>query len=375
MVRNPFITVGYEGPEYFCDRVEETQRLTKLLLNGNNVLLMSPRRIGKTGLLHHCFASDEICSAYNTFIIDIYSTKNLDDLVFTMGRTIISSLKSKGRKALEHFLDVVSSLRQGVTFDYLGNPTWNLEIGSLKPTTFTLDQIFGYLEQSEKPCLVAIDEFQQITYYPEDNVEAILRTYIQRCRNTSFVFSGSERHLLSEMFTSPARPFYASTSTLSLGCIAREKYVDFAVNLFERNGRRLCQEVPQGVYDRFEGTTWFVQKVMNYLYAETEAGATCTPDMIDEAIQQIVRDNSPIYADLLYQLTSRQKELLLAINKEGKAQSITGGKFIKRHHLPTPSTIQTTAKALTDKQLVTNMQGTYEVNDRFLSIWLTDTFC
>lgn len=94
----------------------------------------------------------------------------------------------------------------------------------------------------------------------------------------------------------------------------------------------------------------------------------------DEAIHQIVTDNSPIYADLLYQLTPRQKELLLAINKEGKAQAITGGKFIKRYHLPTPSTIQTTAKALTDKQLVTNLQGTYEVYDRFLSIWLSETF-
>lgn len=373
MIRNPFITAGYEGPEYFCDRVNETQRLTKLLLNGNNVLLMSPRRIGKTGLLHHCFSSDEISSAYNTFIIDIYSTKNLDDLVFTMGRTIISSLKSKGRKAMERFLDIVSSLRQGVTFDYQGNPTWNLEIGSLKTPTFTLDQIFSYLEESEKPCLVAIDEFQQITYYPEDNVEAILRTYIQKCHNTTFVFSGSERHLLSEMFTSPARPFYASTSTLPLDCIAREKYVEFAVSLFERNGRNISPSVPGAVYDRFEGTTWFVQKVMNYLYADTETGGTCTTGMIEEAIQQIVTDNGPIYADLLYQLTPRQKELLLAINKEGKAQAITGGKFIKRYHLPTPSTIQTTVKALIDKQLVTNQQGTYEVYDRFLSIWLSET--
>lgn len=374
MIRNPFITVGYEGPEYFCDRVEETKKLTKLLQNGNNVLLMSPRRIGKTGLLHHCFSSTELSSAYNSFIIDIYSTKNLDDLILTMGRTIINSLKSKGKKAIDQFLNVVSSLRSGITFDYLGNPTWNLEMGSLKTPTFTLDQIFSYLEQSEKPCLVAVDEFQQITYYPEDNVEATLRTYIQRCHNTTFVFSGSERHLLSEMFTSPARPFYASTSTLSLDCIAKEKYVEFALSLFERNGRKISPDIPKAVYERFEGTTWFMQKVMNHLYAETEAGGTCTADMIDESIHQIVSDNSPIYADLLYQLTPRQKELLLAINKEGKAQAITGSKFIKRYHLPTPSTIQTTAKALVDKQLVTNNQGTYELYDRFLSIWLSETF-
>lgn len=201
MVKNPFVTVGYEGAEYFCDRVEETEKLTKLLRNGNNVLLMSPRRLGKTGLLYHCFAQDRIATDYNTFVIDIYSTKNIDDLTIMMGRSILNALKTRGRKALEHFLNVVSSLRSGITFDLLGNPTWNVEVGSLKSPSFTLEQIFSYLESSEKPCIVAIDEFQQIMYYPEKNVEATLRTYIQRCRNAVFVFSGSERHLLSEMFS------------------------------------------------------------------------------------------------------------------------------------------------------------------------------
>ncbi|MCQ2196439.1 MAG: ATP-binding protein [Bacteroidaceae bacterium] len=374
MVKNPFVTVGYEGAEYFCDRVEETEKLTKLLRNGNNVLLMSPRRLGKTGLLYHCFAQDRIATDYNTFVIDIYSTKNIDDLTIMMGRSILNALKTRGRKALEHFLNVVSSLRSGITFDLLGNPTWNVEVGSLKSPSFTLEQIFSYLESSEKPCIVAIDEFQQIMYYPEKNVEATLRTYIQRCRNAVFVFSGSERHLLSEMFSSPARPFYASTSTMALDCIDKSKYQEFASNLFEQGGKHLDATVALTVYERFEGITWFVQKVMNYLYAETEVGAVCDVQMIDIAVQEIVKDNSLIYADLLYQLTPRQKELLLAINKEGKATSITGSKFIKRYHLPSPSTIQTAIKALIDKQLVTHTQGIYEVYDKFFSLWLAQSF-
>ena len=55
MTDNPFVTNGYAGPAYFCDRVEETRILTELLTNGNNIALISPRRLGKTDLIHHCF--------------------------------------------------------------------------------------------------------------------------------------------------------------------------------------------------------------------------------------------------------------------------------------------------------------------------------
>ena len=369
-MKNPFVTSGYAGAAYFCDRVQETAQLTKLITNGNNVVLMSPRRLGKTSLLYHCFNQEEISSAYNTFIIDIYSTKNLNDLVMEIGKVVLGSLKSKGRKAMEKFLDIVSSLRPGITFDVMGNATWNLEAGVLHSPTFTLDQIFEYLQASDKPCIVAIDEFQQILYYPEKTVEATLRTYIQKCTNATFVFSGSERHLLSEMFSNPARPFYASTSTLPLEPIPLDKYSQFANDHFTANNRKLEDNVVEQVYTKFDGVTWFMQKVMNQLFSNTDRGEACTPDMVEPAISQIVRDNSIIYADLLYQLTFRQKELLLAICREGKAKAITGSKFIKKYHLPAASTIQTSIKSLLDSQLVTRSQDTYEVYDKFFALWL-----
>lgn len=145
---NPFITTGYVGPEYFCDRIEETKALTDLLMNGNNVALMSPRRSGKTDLIRHCFGQKEISEKYCTFIIDIYSTKSLVEMTERMGKSILG----------------------------LGNPKT------------TLDEIFAYLSNAEKPCLVAIDEFQQITNYADKNVEATLRTYIHIARMQSSSF-------------------------------------------------------------------------------------------------------------------------------------------------------------------------------------------
>ena len=328
MLKNPFVTSGYDGPDYFCDREEETAKLIRQLTNGNNVVLMSPRRMGKTGLLYHTFQQEEIANEYHTFIIDIYSTKNINDLVAEMGKVILNA-------------------------------------------DATLNQIFESIMQSEKPCLIAIDEFQQIAHYPEKNVEAILRTYIQHCGNANFVFSGSDRHLLAEMFSSPARPFYASTSTLNLECIDPLKYDAFAKAHFEKVGKHLDNGVVEAVYHRFDGVTWYVQKVLNHLFAETDAGEWCKMEMIDTAVDEIVKDNGEIYADLLYQLTAKQKELLLAIDLEGKAKAITGSKFIKTHHLAAASSIQTAIKSLMDKQLVTFHLGEYEICDKFFAIWLS----
>ena len=371
MLKNPFVTSGYEGPEYFCDREEETAKLIRQLTNGNNVVLMSPRRMGKTGLLYHAFQQEEIVNEYHTFVIDIYTTKNLNDLVAEMGKVFLNTLQSKSKKAFDRFVKVVTSLRPGVSFDPFGNPNWNVEVGTIQAPSTTLDQIFDYIAQSERPCLIAIDEFQQIAHYPEKNVEAILRTYIQHCSNADFVFSGSERHLLAEMFSSPARPFYASTSTLNLESINLLKYDEFAKAHFEKAGKQLETGVVEAVYARFEGVTWYIQKVLNYLFADTAVDGCCKMEMIDVAVDEIVKDNGAIYADLLYQLTAKQKELLVAINKEGKVKAVTGSKFIKKHHLTAASSVQTTIKSLMDKQLVTSHLGVYEVYDKFFGIWLS----
>ena len=164
-VINPFLTSGYLNAEYFCDREAETKKLTRLLTNGNNVALISSRRMGKTGLIRHCFAQPKIVRSYNTFVIDIYATKNLGDFVYEMGRQIVNALKPRGKKAIESFVDAVKSLRAGISFDVQGLPSWNVELGDVQTPAITLEEIFAYIENADKPCLIAIDEFQSISCY------------------------------------------------------------------------------------------------------------------------------------------------------------------------------------------------------------------
>lgn len=367
MIDNPFITYGYESAAYFCDRKTETRELINMLTNGNHVALISPRRMGKTGLIRHSFAQKEVRDQYYTFLIDIYATKNLQDMVYRMGQGIVNRLKSRGQSAVDGFLRFVTSLRTGISFDGQGNASWNIGVGDIKSPSFTLEEIFNYLKAADRKCIVAIDEFQAINDYPEQNVEELMRTYVQDCRNAVFIFSGSQKSKMSEMFSSPARPFYQSVSMMFLKPVEISEYELFAKGHFLKADKQIADDVVRAIYERFDGTTWYLQKVLNQLFATRDSVVVSD---VDEAVEQIINQNEEAYKDVLYQLTARQRDLLVAVSREGKAKQITGMAFVKRHHLSSASSVQKSALALTEKQLLTHQQGTYEVYDKFMSEWL-----
>ena len=369
-ISNPFVISGYVSPQYFCDRETETATLTKQIENGNNVALISTRRLGKTGLIKNYFEQETIKNNYNTFFIDIYSTKNLRDFVYALSKEILNELKPRGKKAIEQFWNSVKSIQAGISFVPFGNPSFGLQLGDIKYSEATLDEIFSYLEDSNMPCIVAIDEFQQITNYPEKNIEAILRTHIQHCKNTHFIFAGSQRHIMGNMFTSPSRPFYQSVSMMHLEPIAIGKYVDFAKRQFQSYQKNIDEQVIIDCYNHFDGITWYIQKMLNTLFFMTEKGNVCDISMIDSALKNILESMDYVYAEMLFRLSDKQKELLLAINKDGIATNITSSDFVIRHSLPSSSSVQSAIKILLDKDFVTFEQGKYRLYDRFFNLWL-----
>ena len=369
-MKNPFVTNGYAGAEYFCDRVQETTSLRELLLNENNVALISPRRIGKTDLIWHVFDDEEIRRTYYCFVVDIYATKNLSDFVNMLGKAVIDELRPKGRRAWEKFVTIVSSLRSEISFDMNGLPVWSVGLGAINNPSVTLDEIFTYLNRADKPCLVAIDEFQQITRYDDDAVEATIRTYVQRCTNAHFIFSGSQRHMMNWMFTSPSRPFYQAVSIMNLQPLDLPVYTDFCIGKFEQAGKHLNSDVVASLYQRFDAVTSYMHRILNVLYARTGEGETCTTTMVDEAIDFILRMSSDTYESLYYQMPQKQRMLFLAIAKEGKAVEVTGGKFIHKHRLNSASSVSSALKGLLEKDFVTMDKNAYSVYDQFFSLWL-----
>ena len=351
---NPFVTKGYAGPEYFCDRIEETKQLVELTTNDNNMALISPRRVGKTDLIHHCFNQQEIKNKYYTFHIDIYATNSIRDFVNIFGQAILNGLKPRGRKVWEGFLNVLRSIRSQITFDINNVPVWSLGLGDIENPTVTLDEIFNYLGNADKPCMVAIDEFQQIMRYPDaSNVEAMLRTYIQRCVNATFIFAGSKRHLMGEIFTSPSRPFYQSVLIMNLKPISIEKYEEFARIQFEKNNKFIDIGVVADIYNRFDAVTSCIQRVLNVLYLKTPTGQHCSIDMVEGAIEYILDMFSETYADLLDKIPEKQREVFIAIAREVKAKNISSKAFVKKYHLQTVSVVTAAVRALLDKDFIT----------------------
>lgn len=372
---NPFITSGYAGSQYFCDRVQETSDLVQLLTNGNNLALISPRRLGKTDLMRHVFSQPQIREHYYTFIVDIYASSSLAEMTEKMGKAILESLKPQGRKAWEGFLNVLTSIRPSITYDNMGVPTWSIGLGQMQNPQTTLDEIFRYLNNADKPCLVVIDEFQQITKYNDaEKVEANLRTYVQYCTNAHFVFSGSARHLMGEIFTAPGRPFFQSVTVVNLPPIPMEAYAEFCKAQFAKADRQLADGVAEEVYERFEGVTYYMQKVMNVLFMRTPQGEMCTCEEIEKAIRFIIDFSHNTYEDMLYQLPEKQRTILLAIAVEGKCKNLTSAAFVKRHHLTSASSVNSAVKALLEKDLLTCNQGQYQLYDRFLEIWVNQRY-
>lgn len=370
-MNNPFVTKGYVGPDYFCDRVKETENLVKLLTNDNNMALISPRRLGKTDLIRHCFNQPRIKNHYYTFIIDIYATNSLSDFVEVFGRVILDELKPRGRKVWEVFFNAIKSIQQQISFDINGNPVWGLGLGAAANPSTTLDEIFNYLKTAGKPCMVAIDEFQKILDYPNgQNIEAALRTHIQKCPNATFLFCGSKRHLMTEIFLSPSRPFYQSVITMGLDPISEDKYAEFAKRQFEKNGKSLHEEVVPQVYNRFYGVTAYLQRIMNVLYLNTDKGEVCTPDMIEDAIDFIINLNSEHYETLFGQMSEKQRQVFLAIAIEKRARNISSSEFVRKYHLTSPSSVVSAIRGLLDKDFITQDNNEYYVYDYFFPIWL-----
>lgn len=368
-IDNPFLLYGYEGPEYFCDRKEETEEIVSSLRNGCNITLMSPRRYGKTGLIRHVFHKikeqdpDAVC-----FYIDIYATNSLYDFVQTFAKAVVGKLDTPLQKAENIITKIFKSSQRTMSTDFMtGLPQLSLNFAP-QYTESTLDEIFTYISQSQCNCYIAFDEFQQVMEYPEKNVEALLRTHIQKMNNARFVFSGSRLHMIMEMFNSPKHPFYRSTEKLNLGTLDEAIYYSFAKEKLKKKDVSLPYDAFHELYSMVDGVTWYIQAVLNRLYRLTDK--TVTVKDMNEVIIKIILSEEEDYKRLFHLLTANQANLLLAIAREGSVAEPMSGLFLRKHQLKSTSSVQRALKYLADEEYIYLSERGYIIYDRFFGIWL-----
>ena len=368
---NPFVTSGKIPPAHFCDRVEEAAALEKSLVNQLNVVLTSARRMGKTSLVDFVFDKPSIQGEYVTVAVDILHTTTFREFIFTLGTAVFDRVASRSDKMRRLFVTLLKSLSASFGYDPIQNtPTFDIKLGDIQQPEYTLREIFEYLENVDSRFLVVIDEFQQITRYPEKNVEALLRTYIQKLGNVNFVFSGSRRRLMEEMFFSAKRPFYQSAKALRLEAIDADVYFEFANSHFQKAEKCLSKEAFTLLYDTFWGVTFYIQRILKDAYSETLTGETCNSKRMAGLIESYIEENDSHLREQLSFITEAQKELLYAIHKERQIQSITSASFNKKHRLRSPSSTQSAALKLLEYDLITRREKVYSLSDPLLSLWL-----
>lgn len=367
MKHNPFLITGYKSPIYFCNRSIETDRILDAIENQRNLTLISARRIGKTGLITHTFNHLSKDSSLVPIYFDIMATTSMKEFVEVFSNAVIRSL-SKTESAWKGFIRKMSALRPGLSFDPLsGEPRISLDIRNEQEMALSLDLVFQIMAQKKRSFVLAIDEFQQIASYPEKNVEAVLRSYVQKANNISFIFSGSKKHMLAEMFSQPSRPFFNSTEMMFLKEIEQDEYFSFIRSRFSENGKTIDDEALNSILNYTGLHTFYVQFLCNRLFSRYKK---VSEKEVNDTIHIILRENEPIYANYLNLLTTTQYRVLRAIALDGIVENPSSGKFLSAHHLGAASTVSQAVLSLTKKEFIQDDAGKLSVQDKFLAQWI-----
>ena len=366
-INNPFFVRGYGGPKYFCDRVKETDRLVSAVRNERDVTLIAPRRYGKTGLIRNAFHVLE--SECAVVYIDIYSTRNLAEFTKMFVDAVVGALDTKAEKAIANVARFFRSCRPTMTPQEVGFPKFSFDVAPSSAEA-TLKEAFDYIVQRDRRLVVAIDEFQQILEYPETGTEALLRSYMQFAPQVHFIFSGSRRHMMREMFMTPKHPFYQSTDVMTIDVIDRGAYASFARAFFNGAGCPFEDDVFARLYDHFGGITWYVQIVLNKLWEYGEGVADDAT--VASAVDELVETRAFEFAELLRSQNDSAQLLLRAMAAAGVVSAPQSGEFLAKCGLKAASTVASALESLIDKDLVYRGDDGYVVYDRFFGLWLAD---
>lgn len=346
-ISNPFVTTGYLGGDYFCDREAETRSLLNNLSNGRSTTLTAIRRMGKTGLIRHVLG--QLPPDHTGIYIDILPTENLDEFLNALGSAVLNAIPEKSKPGRK-LLDFIKSLRPVITYDPLtGHPQVTFDV---KPgeAPRNISSVLKFLEDYPQKVLIAIDEFQQILNYPEKNTDAWLRSIIQSLNNVRFIFSGSQQHLMTELFSDPSRPFFQSTSFLRIGKIDAGQYSKFILDHFRRGDIRISPGTVNEILDWTDLHTYYVQLLCNRIYA-SGAGEIRTETWKGEA-SRLLQEQEVIFFKYRDLLAKQQWLFLKAVAHEGKVFAPTSKDFISRYELGSPATVLRSLQALRQKEMV-----------------------
>jgi len=375
-MNNPFILKGYKSSELFCDRENELVQLRSRLQNGIDTTLISPRRFGKTGLIFHFFDSLKEEKEFECLYVDINFALSQSDFNKLLAEAILKKFPEKTSIG-KSFLNILKGFRPLIRFDAItGEPQVEITYSTETEKTHTLQGILHFLNTQKSLIVLAIDEFQQINEFPEKNTEAMLRSIVQNLHNIRFIFCGSKKSLMTDMFASAKRPFFASTQFMNLDKIDRNRYADFIQKLFNENRKSIDNETVSFVLDWTKQHTFYTQSLCNMIFSISKRTADMT--IAKSACAELMKRNEITYLQYKELLTAAQWKYLIAIAKEHEIEQLTAKYFLTKYNIGTPTDSSRLKNTLLEKELIletiTKDQTFYRIYDVFFSHWLASEY-
>jgi len=371
-MNNPFVIRPYERKELFCDRETELLLMTRNCINHTDMTLISQRRMGKTGLILRLFEELGDTPGLQTLYVDIFASRSVDDFIKLLAESAMKAFQPQTSVG-ERLMAFIKSLRPQLTFDTItGDPQLQISYQNAREKEYTLKGLFDFLDSQAIHIVIAIDEFQQIREYPEKNMEALLRTYIQQTRNLTFIFCGSRKHMMADIFTNEKMPFYNSTAFVALDKISEESYSAFIRRLFGEHQRTITNDAVSFILDWTRRHTYYTQQLCHTVFAN--GASLVTGDEVKKACEQLMKQGETVYLQYRQMLTDKQWDYLIAVAKEESVVQITSSSFLKKYKIGLPSVSRRLATALVEKGLLNEEVGlsetTYSVSDVFMSHWM-----
>lgn len=371
-MKNPFIFGGTVSGESFCDREEESAELIRAIQNGQNVVLYSPRRFGKTSLIRRVLdqaAAQGILTLYVDLYPAISKQKFLEIYAGALARTLSGSVESISR-ALRALLP---KLIPKVVIQAEGAPTFEFDYDRSAPITPHLDDLLEAVHiraQKEKVrAAVVFDEFQEIAAYEDDEIERQLRSHFQNHAEVSYLFLGSKRHLMRDLFDNPNRPLYRSAQHLPLGPLPTEALQDFISTRFTQGGFAIAPQAVDGLVHLCQGHPYYSQLLCHILWERCLDAHTIAPAQVEEALTDAIRREEGAFIAIWDTLSRKQRQVLAALSRESAAQ-IFSDSFLKRHDLGAAASVQKALAALIARELVDRENGDYTVVDLLFRRWI-----
>ncbi len=364
---NPFKYGQVVSADDFCPRPDLLKQLVGFIKSGQNVVLQGERRMGKTSLIHEALRR---VKRQRVVYVDLLEIKTVDDFAKRMIKAIIAAEGQAGR--LEKLVKTLAHLRPSVSVDPLtGQPSVSLDPRlTLQPDS--IDAILDLVQAMRKrhPVAVVFDEFQDVLNLKDSRQTlALLRGKIQFHGDIPYIFAGSIRNQMSDIFTSPDSPFFKSAISLDVGVLGADEFTTFLEAKFRKGRRKIAEDVLAEIMTTAESVPGDVQQLCGALWDTSSSGARITRERFPQALELIYSREAKGYETVLVQVTGLQFKTLIGLARFGGKSPLSAA-FLEGVGITLPASVKKALQRLVQIKVIYRYQGEYKFINPFFKLWL-----